>query len=144
MSAIYRLLYLSRASRTLEPADLDGLLQHARERNRDAGLTGALLHYGGHFLQVLEGDADAVAQCFERIRRDDRHAEVQPLLDGTAAQRTFAGWAMRHVTPSGPGDRAVLAFLDQLHRQASPEAVHSAMLLMQRLAERADAEPQPG
>lgn len=93
---------------------------------------------------MLEGDADAVAHCFERIRRDERHADVLRLFDGAATQRSFAGWAMRYVEPAGPGDRAVVAFLDQLRWQASPEAVQRAPALMQRLAQRADTETQPG
>lgn len=144
MAAIYRLLYLSRATRPLEAAEIEALLQQSRGRNRDAGLTGALLHYGGHFLQVLEGDADAVTACFERIQRDDRHAEILPLADGATSQRAFGDWAMRWVTPGGPGDRAVVAFLEQLRRQASPASVQQALALMQRLAQRADADAQPG
>lgn len=144
MSAVRRLFYLSKATRPFEAAEIDELLLQSRRNNRAAGLTGALLHYGGHFLQVLEGDADAVTGCFERIRRDERHAEVLPLIDGAAAQRDFGDWAMHYVTPSGPGDRAVVAFLEQLRRQATPEAVRQALALMQRLARRADADAQAG
>lgn len=143
MSATYRLLYLSRATRALEPAEIDALLQDSRARNQAAGLTGALLHYDGRFLQVLEGEPEAVLACFDRIRGDSRHDDILPLIDGATKQRSFAGWAMRYVAPGQPGDRAVVAFLDQLRSHADPDAVHRALQLMQRLAPPAEAARQP-
>jgi hypothetical protein len=141
-SSLHRLLYLSRAAGPMASAEVDRLLQAARARNRESGLTGALLHYDGRFLQALEGEPQAVAACFERIRRDPRHADVLPLFEGTVGERCFEGWSMRYVAPAGSADRAVAAFLDQLRHDAQPGAVQQALALMQRLAQRDASQPQ--
>ncbi|WP_164886825.1 BLUF domain-containing protein [Piscinibacter defluvii] len=43
-----------------------------------------------------------MAQCFECIRHDTRHAAVLPLLDGAATERALSGRAMRCVKPGAP------------------------------------------
>jgi len=134
MSDLQRLLYMSTASRDMEPGEIDRLLQRARVRNQANGLTGALLHYGGRFVQVLEGQPAAVAQCFARICADPRHHDVTRLHVGEIEAPTFPDWSMRYVVSAGQPDRAVSAFLDQLLHQPSPETVRQAIALLRRLA----------
>jgi Sensors of blue-light using FAD len=128
------LLYMSTAHREMPPGEIDGMLQRARARNESMGITGALLHYGGRFLQVLEGEPAAVEQCFERISADSRHGAVTRLYCGPLAAPSFPDWSMRYVVNAGPPDRAVAAFLDELQRQPSPERVRQAIALLGRLA----------
>lgn len=128
------LLYMSTASREMAPGEIDGMLQRARARNESLGITGALLHYGGRFVQVLEGEPAAVEQCFQRISADIRHGEITRIYSGPLAAPSFPDWSMRYVVSSGPPDRAVAAFLDDLQRQPSPETVRQAIALLGRLA----------
>lgn len=134
MSDLQCLLYMSTASREMAPGELDAMLQRARARNESLGITGALLHYGGRFVQVLEGQADAVEQCFERISADTRHGAVTRIHSGPIAAPSFPDWSMRYVVNAGSPDRAVSAFLDGLQRQPSPETVRQAIALLGRLA----------
>lgn len=134
MSGLQCLLYMSQATRAMSPAEIDRLLHGARERNRLRGITGALLCYDGRFVQVLEGEAAAVEQCFTLIQSDPRHARITPLHRGPIEAARFPEWSMRYVTLEGPGDRAVAAFLDQLQRQPTPETVKQAITLLHRLA----------
>ena len=78
MSGLQCLLYMSHATRAMSQEEIDRLLGGARERNRLRGVTGALLYYDGRFVQVLEGEAAAVDQCFALIQTDARHEQVQP------------------------------------------------------------------
>ncbi len=134
MSDLQCLLYMSTASREMAPGEIDGMLQRARARNESLGITGALLHYGGRFVQVLEGESGAVEQCFERISADSRHGEIRRIFSGPMAAPNFPDWSMRYVVNAGPPDRAVAAFLDELQNRPSPETVRQAIALLGRLA----------
>ena len=100
-----RLIYASHATVPFTDADLDALLETCRRYNVAHGVTGMLLHRDGDFLQVLEGEADAVRETFARIARDRRHAGVVMLDESSIDEREFASWAMayRRLTPTeGP------------------------------------------
>ena len=75
---------------------LTGILLRARENNARSGITGTLICRGDLFLQMLEGPCDAVASTFERIARDERHADVVQLLCRDIDKRLFPDWSMRH------------------------------------------------
>lgn len=104
---LVQLYYTSRAA-PLDDAALVALLDHARRRNAARGVTGALLHGDGRFLQVLEGPADEVHSLYARIARDPRHDACRLLWDRPVAHRDFAGWTMGF----SPLSRARLAALD--------------------------------
>lgn len=96
-----RLVYYSRNTLKGPSEEIDReirrILAVAQDRNRDAGVTGALMFNGGCFAQVLEGPQGAVEATFERIQRDDRHGAVT-LLDLTPiGERGFPSWSMAFV-----------------------------------------------
>lgn len=134
MSGLQCLLYMSRATGEMAPEDVDRLLDGARQRNRSRGVTGALLHYDGRFLQVLEGEAEAIDQCFGRIQGDRRHEQITPLYRAPIEAARFPEWSMRYVSSAGRADRAVSSFLDQLQVHPTEESVKQAITLLHRLA----------
>jgi hypothetical protein len=134
MSGLQCLLYMSRATGDMAPVDIDRLLDSARQRNRTRGVTGALLHYDGRFLQVLEGTPDSIDQCFARIQSDRRHAQITPLYRAPIEAARFPEWSMRYVSRAGRADRAVSSFLDQLQSQPTEATVQQAITLLHRLA----------
>ena len=85
-------------------------------------------------MQVLEGTPAAVEQSFGRISVDPRHHDVTRLFCGPIEAPRFPSWSMRYVSNIGQPDRAVSAFLDELQRQPSPEAVRQTLALLSRLA----------
>ena len=60
MSALMHLIYSSAATQVFTPEDLAALLALARKKNASLAVTGMLLHIDGSFLQVLEGEPEAV------------------------------------------------------------------------------------
>ncbi len=74
--------------------DLDAILQQSRHNNAVDGITGLLWFDGGHFLQVLEGPADSVANAYARIAADPRHRDVRVLSDRQIDEREFGYWSM--------------------------------------------------
>lgn len=88
---MHQLVYVSTAVEPFSRRDLDALVSGARVRNEAAGITGFLLHRRGNFLQLLEGDREAVVALYERLLRDRRHRCVTRLLEGTVEARSFPG-----------------------------------------------------
>lgn len=128
------LLYMSRATRPMAMAEIDGLLERARTRNEALGVTGALLHYSGRFMQVLEGEPESVEGCFRRILDDVRHAGVRRLHAAPIEAPRFVQWSMRYISATGTPDRAVASFLDQLEHDPTPGGVRQSIELLHRLA----------
>ena len=76
---------------------LTSILSKARRNNARDGITGCLVCREDLFLQLLEGPRDAVIATYERILRDDRHANIITLRSGDIESRLFPDWTMRHV-----------------------------------------------
>ncbi|SFO62284.1 Sensors of blue-light using FAD [Pseudonocardia ammonioxydans] len=71
---------------------LADIFLHARHRNKDAHITGALLITDHYFAQVLEGDRMTVEQLFDQIRCDPRHEDVTVLESGYVDTEPFPTW----------------------------------------------------
>ncbi|MEM6482772.1 MAG: BLUF domain-containing protein [Pseudomonadota bacterium] len=78
-----------------DDAILSGILLDARRNNLRDEVTGALIVRGDLFIQLLEGPRRAVADCYARIRGDDRHVSPRKLMDRTITTRLFPGWSMK-------------------------------------------------
>jgi acylphosphatase len=78
----------------LSAAEISALLDQCRRKNATLGVTGMLLYQNGSFLQVLEGEREAVDQLFEKISADPRHARVTKIVEEPIAERAFANWSM--------------------------------------------------
>ena len=91
---MYFLIYVSSATRDLTEADLVQLLEQSRDDNRELGITGMLLYKGGNFMQILEGEREAVKSIFGKIQIDERHKGVIVVMEGEIEQRQFPEWAM--------------------------------------------------
>jgi hypothetical protein len=88
-----QLIYSSRPF-GYDEATLRAILSQARSNNERDGVTGALICRADLYLQLLEGPKAAVEAAFERISRDDRHAEVTLRFTSPAVKRLFPHWSM--------------------------------------------------
>ncbi len=102
-----RLVYYSRNDLQGSPeevaVEIRRILAVAQARNREVGVTGALMFNGGCFAQVLEGPRDAVEATFERIQRDHRHGAVTLLDVASIGERGFPSWSMAFVGTEATG-----------------------------------------
>jgi hypothetical protein len=89
-----RLIYSSRAVFDFTQDELVELLSISRTNNRQGEISGMLLYCGQSFLQMLEGQDDAVDTTFARIESDDRHSDVRLLMNAQVSERTFPDWSM--------------------------------------------------
>lgn len=89
------LTYVSTSTMDFGDEDLVKLLETEHEHNAKANISGLLLYNGaGTFIQVLEGDDDAVDDLYKHIKTDTRHRRVTRLSRETILERTFANWKM--------------------------------------------------
>ncbi|WP_186416839.1 BLUF domain-containing protein [Bosea sp. CS1GBMeth4] len=94
--SLVRLVYASR-SRLVEAdrrVELARILETARQLNAERHVTGFLMATPGGFAQILEGEAEHVAETYGRIMADPRHADLRLLAQDIIDERRFAGWAM--------------------------------------------------
>jgi hypothetical protein len=95
ISDLTQLIYVSQPF-GYDDATLAGILIDARRCNLRDDVTGALVCRHDVYLQLLEGPTDKVNATYARIIRDDRHANVQELLNRQITARIFPDWAMLH------------------------------------------------
>ena len=78
---------------------LDDILTVSRARNSRDGITGTLICRADIYLQLIEGPDEAIAATYARIAADDRHLEINVLVEGPVTSRLFPQWAMRDDPP---------------------------------------------
>lgn len=94
-----QLIYISTVARDAVPMHSGQILKKSQDNNARDGVTGLLYFDGKRFLQVLEGDAAAVARTYGRIKRDPRHRAVVILSDRAVETRDFGDWSMAWKEP---------------------------------------------
>jgi len=91
---MHQIIYMSHAVAPLTSTQLYQLLALARQRNTKSAITGILLYGNERFVQVLEGEKEAVQDLYERIKHDARHQHVTAYADKAISKRMFTEWAM--------------------------------------------------
>jgi hypothetical protein len=99
-TSLHAIVYVSTATRLLSDAELETLMQGARQRNQDAGITGVLLYNEGNFMQYFEGSVAALDTTFARIKSSRQHKDIIELLHEPIAERMFPSWHMGLTHPS--------------------------------------------
>jgi len=92
---LYRLVYSSKPF-GFDTSVLNGLLIDSRENNQKNDITGSLICRADIYLQMLEGPEEKVLKTFDKIKKDDRHLEIEVLLtEKDIKVRLFPNWAMK-------------------------------------------------
>jgi len=91
---LFRIIYVSTASKFFDRTELLNFLQQTRERNTRVGITGLALYKDGQFMQVLEGGEAAVREAFARISQRLEHYGIMIIVQEYIEQRQFADWSM--------------------------------------------------
>nr|WP_203300414.1 BLUF domain-containing protein [Marinobacter sediminum] len=112
-----RLVYFSSACAHLTDNDVDAILDEAIPRNGKCGITGLLAYDAFHFMQVLEGDEEAVNKLYMGIAADPRHHDVRLILYQRIEERRFDEWSMALAKlPDVPGK-----YIDKLYGGFKPQ-----------------------
>jgi hypothetical protein len=92
-----RLIYSSEAVTGLAYPDLKDIMQKSEENNAPMGISGMLCFGNEKFLQILEGDRQALSATYERILKDERHYNSQLIEFVEIESRCFTSWSMKVV-----------------------------------------------
>jgi hypothetical protein len=109
---LYRIAYQSQPTVPVTLQLVNGIVTVARKRNAAAGITGFLTFRPEWFLQVLEGEQEAVCRLFADIGKDRRHCGLTLLEHRVIARREFPAWSLgARLAPVGLQGHAALAAL---------------------------------
>jgi hypothetical protein len=93
---MFSILYSSDAAYPLGEVEINHILDKARARNIEAGVTGILLHKNGHFLQYIEGAELELARIFQIIQENKQHNNLKVIFYRPVSQRLFPEWSMAY------------------------------------------------
>jgi hypothetical protein len=128
------LTYVSSATGALEQPQLLALLDSARRHNEAADVTGLLLHRGNAFFQILEGPETSVREIYQRICDDDRHDNIELLIDEPTSKRQFPDWRMGFLDIDDLDLSLLPGYSDFLSPDTSSRTLFQEMTRSQRMA----------
>jgi len=91
---MHAIAYVSSAAWKLRDEDLELIVAQSRGFNTVSGVTGVLLYCDGLFMQYFEGPGGAVEETYARIRRSQRHRQINEMLSQAITVREFGEWSM--------------------------------------------------
>lgn len=102
------------------------LVMRASTHNDRVGISGILILFRGHFIQVLEGPGAAVGELYTRIGADSRHRNVVTVQDTPIEARAYGDWGMRQIRDEdlGEAERALIFHalqVTELHTPIEPK-----------------------
>jgi hypothetical protein len=71
------------------------IINSSRENNPGQDITGCLISGSNSFLQLLEGPASSVDGLYLKIKQDNRHKNIDMIIDETIEIRLFSSWSMK-------------------------------------------------
>jgi hypothetical protein len=119
------LVYVSMASHPLSEEEINHLLDRARTRNRQEGVTGVLLYSHGNFIQYLEGPASGIETVYAAIKADPQHRGIIELMREPVASREFSNWSMafRNISAFGVASPPEI---DEIFEEAGSKVTHAS------------------
>ncbi len=91
---LFRLIYYSQPF-GYDQIMLNGILIDAKTYNSKNDITGALICRDDIFLQLLEGPKSNILTTYTKILNDDRHLDVNLLVEEFCESRIFPQWHMK-------------------------------------------------
>jgi hypothetical protein len=92
-----RIIYTSTATDALAATGAETVRVQAEDNNARDRITGFLAYSADSFLQIIEGPVSEMSALFARIEADQRHTDIEVLLDEPATQRFFTDWSMHYL-----------------------------------------------
>jgi len=122
---VFALVYVSTATIRWSDTELNQLLEQSRRDNLIAEITGLLLFKDGNFMQVLEGEKDAVLKLLGKIKKDIRHQGLMVLFQEETSHREFKEWSMGFKKIEPGASLALPGFSDVLDLPLTSEQFRS-------------------
>ena len=132
---MYRVVYVSSASRPFSSVELEQFAASWKTRNAEAGITGVCLYIGGNFMQAFEGDEKRAQSLYGWIRADSRHKNVITILEEKADNApVFGDWSLdfREAADLPSGERE--QFRSFIETALGTPALHAAPAALRLLS----------
>jgi hypothetical protein len=94
---LHAIMYKSRCKGVADLELVNSILETSTKNNSANGISGVLIATKTDFLQVLEGEFEALNETFERISHDTRHDKIQLISFTEIEERRFGEWAMHGI-----------------------------------------------
>lgn len=91
---LVRLIYFSKVSSYITEKDVLEIIELAKIKNGNLGITGALVMSSKYFVQVLEGPRSEVSRLIFSICNDKRHHDLTIASVDEINSRIFEAWSM--------------------------------------------------
>ncbi|MDB5148398.1 MAG: hypothetical protein JWQ57_2418 [Mucilaginibacter sp.] len=128
------LVYVSTAKKLMKDDELLDLLQTARIKNADHGVTGMLLYSEGTFIQALEGEKEDLYKIYNAIQLDLRHRNIILMITGTVEERIFPKWSMAFASVNADVLELIEGF-NPSNKSFIGDNNHSTVLMLKTFAE---------
>lgn len=119
------------------PEVLEQISTHAHHKNAKLGVTGVLLFSRGRCIQVLEGFPEKLMPLYAQIKQDQRHTDVQTLIETNIQERSFDAWYMRVIDMSDAPPHAqsqIQRLTDAYTASMKPKAADFIQILLTLIA----------
>lgn len=116
-ATLHTLMYISTASGKFNEQDLEQILSISRKNNAQLDISGMLVYGGGNFIQILEGDKDAIFALYNKIKINPDHHGFITLLDHPIENRIFADWSMAYKSLTLPEHTEVKNYINTLNNK---------------------------
>jgi hypothetical protein len=128
----YQIIYSSQATTPMSASSLEEILADARTGNKKHGITGVLMYFEDIFVQILEGEKDAVCELMVSIARDSRHHSLKVFYEAEVEKRAFESWSMAYLCPT----------TEEMSKWAGLEGVDTFHNLLTHLHQNPDRVPK--
>lgn len=96
---MYKIIcYKSKVKSTLNTLDLVQLFDFSRDTNTKNGISGFLLKKEETFFQIIEGNDIVIDSLYKNIQKDDRHINIDELVNMTIKQKIFGNFFTEYNT----------------------------------------------
>ena len=89
-----QLIYVSDRKETCTDQNVGKILVACKKNNPALGITGVLLYSETKFIQMIEGESDAVMGLYAKIKKDSRHQNAMMIAYGPIQERSFPSFPM--------------------------------------------------
>lgn len=127
------LVYVSRNKIVANEADaaIEKIIAQSLRRNVGLEVSGALVFTGDHFAQVIEGPLESLELLMTKIRRDDRHAQIDVIRRSPIDERSFSSWSMAYSGPSTYVASHIRPLLEESADAYEPDSADRLITIMQ-------------
>jgi hypothetical protein len=130
---LQQLFYVSVETHPLSEQDIKELLNKSRQKNIALGITGILIYYKRHFLQILEGEKEEIFKLFFTIKADQRHASVILVFDQPIEARSFQDWTMAFLNLNKIEKPKLAGFSDFLEKSFTTRITKEHLTVAEKL-----------